>query len=234
MMLGNAGEESLPRHAPKFQGRKIFPNRWQNSPFRSALNKKRVPDDYGARGGGVEQMDDWPDFKGVDWSDQYPRLLLYAEGRLRRLQWPRGRPQSQDFVQRAIEKALSGERKFDSGKTLLHNLCQIISSDIGHEVKSYNNRHVTSEDDAVVNMVDYRQQNPEEAAHYRQLARHFLDYLDSHDSAARIVADLMINSGITKSNEIAVHRGLSISEIENIKKRLRRLTENYRTARASA
>jgi hypothetical protein len=137
-------------------------------------------------------------------------------------------------VQRAIEKALSGERKFDSGKTLLHNLCQIISSDISHDVKSYNNRHVTSEDDAVVNIVDYRQQSPEETAHYSQLTRHFLDYLDSCDAAARIVADLMINSGITESNEIAVHRGLSVSEIENIKKRLRRLTQNYRTARASA
>jgi hypothetical protein len=83
-------------------------------------------------------------------------------------------------------------------------------------------------------MVDYRQQSAEETAHYSQLARHFLDYLGSHDAAARMVADLMINSGITKSDEIAVHRGLSVSEIENIKKRLRRLTENYSTARASA
>jgi DNA-directed RNA polymerase specialized sigma24 family protein len=202
--------------------------------FLVGIEQKCLPDDYAGRSGGVERMDDWPDFKGVDWSDQYPRLLLYAEGRLRRLHWPRGRPQCQDFVQRAIEKALSGERKFDSGKTLLHNLCQIVSSDISHEVESYNNRHVSFEDDAVVNMVDYRQQSPEETAHYSHLARHFLDYLGSHDAAARTVADLMINSGITKSTEIAVHRGLSVSEIENIKKRLRRLTENYRTARASA
>jgi len=61
-------------------------------------------------------MNDWPDFRRLDWSDLLPRLLLYAEGRIRRLSWPRGRLQAQDFVQQAIERALSGERSYDQKK----------------------------------------------------------------------------------------------------------------------
>jgi hypothetical protein len=178
-------------------------------------------------------MDDWPDFKSVDWSDLYPRLLLYTEGRLRRLRWPRGRPSSQDFLQHAVEKALRRERTFDSGKTLFLNLCQIISSDISHQVECYDNRNIISEDDTVVNIVDYRQ-SPEDTTHYSQLVRHFLDYLSSRDATVTDVADLMINSDITKSGELALQLGLSVREIENIKKRLRRLVEQYRTARAIA
>jgi len=66
------------------------------------------------------------------------------------------------------------------------------------------------------------------------LFRAFLDYRGLHDTEARIVADLMINSDITKSSELAVQLGLSVKKIENIKKRLRRLTENYMTDRRIA
>jgi RNA polymerase sigma factor (sigma-70 family) len=171
-------------------------------------------------------MDAWPDFRFVNWAEEYPKLLLFAAGRLRRLHWPRGRPQPHDFVQRAIEKALSGKRTYDRKKRLLQNLCQIISGDISHEVESYDSRNVASEDDTVINIVDYRE-NPEDTAYYRQLQGKLLEYLDSHDSAARDVADLMICSEITKSSELAAQLGFSVKEIENIKKRLRRLLENY-------
>jgi hypothetical protein len=71
-------------------------------------------------------MDDgWPDLTRVDWPDEYPRLLLMAEGRIRRLAWPRGKPQARDFVQRAILKALSGQRTYNSKKTLFEKaLCR--------------------------------------------------------------------------------------------------------------
>jgi DNA-directed RNA polymerase specialized sigma24 family protein len=110
-------------------------------------------------------MNDWPDFRR-QLSDLYPRLLLYAEGRIRRLSWPRGKPQAQDFAQQAIEKALSGKRTYDRKKDLFHNLCQIISCDISHEIQSYDNRcsrHFTSEDDTIINMVDCHE-NPEDIA----------------------------------------------------------------------
>jgi RNA polymerase sigma factor (sigma-70 family) len=174
----------------------------------------------------MERMDDWPDFRFVNWAEEYPKLLLFAAGRLRRLHWPRGRPQPHDFVQRAIEKALSGNRTYDRKKRLLQNLCQIISGDISHEVEAYDSRNVASDDDTVVNIVDYRE-NPEDTVYYRQLERNLLDYLGSHDTDARDVADLMIRSEITNSSELAAQLGSSVRQIENIKKRLRRLLGNY-------
>jgi hypothetical protein len=140
--------------------------------------------------------------------------------------WSQATPQCQDFVQRAIEKALSGERSYDRRKTLFQNLCQIISSDISHEAQSYKNKHTVPEDDTVVNLVDYKQ-DPEDTAHYGELVRDFLYYLGSRDDLAKGIADLMIKSEIAKSAELALTLGLSVQEIENAKKRLRRLTEHY-------
>jgi hypothetical protein len=207
--------------------KKFSLNVWQNLALPSALAKGASTSTIkkGA-GGGVERMDDWPDFRDANWSDLYPRLLLYAVGRLGGLLWSRARPQYQDFVQRAIEKALSGERSYDRRKTFFQNLCQIISSDISHEVQSYENKHTVPEDDTVVNLVDYKQ-NPEDTTHYGELVRDFLYYLGSRDDLAKEIADLMINSDITKSTELALTLGLSVQQIENAKKRLRRLTEHY-------
>jgi hypothetical protein len=129
-------------------------------------------------------------------------------------------------VQSAIEKALSKERSYDRRKTLFQNLCQIISSDISHEIQSYDNKHVVPQDDTVVNLIDYKQ-NPEETTHYGEISRDLLCYLGSRDELAKEIADLMINSDITQSAELAVALALSVQQIENAKKRLRRLIENY-------
>ena len=169
-------------------------------------------------------MDDWPDLSRVDWFDLYPRLLLNAKGRIRRLWWPRDKPQAQDFVQRAILKALSGDRTYDRKKTLLENLCQIISSEISHETQSYDTKNVTSEDETIVNIEDYRGESPEDTTYYREMVRRYLDFLGSHDRVARDIADLMLNRYVTESEELAIQRGLSVREIENGKKRLGRLT----------
>ena len=57
-------------------------------------------------------MDDWPDFGRVDWKDIYPRLFLATVGRLRRLRWHRAcEMHAADFVQTAIEKAMSRQRR---------------------------------------------------------------------------------------------------------------------------
>jgi len=74
--------------------------------------------------------------------------------------------------------------------------------------------------------VDYKQ-NPEEITQYGEFVRDFIYYLGSRDDLAKQIADLMINSDITKSAELALALGASVQTIENTKKRLRRLTEHY-------
>src|SRR6266446_6512298 len=63
-------------------------------------------------------MDDWPDFGRVDWKDVYPRLLLATVGRLRRSRWRRAcEMHATDFVQTAIEKAMSRQRSWDPNRS---------------------------------------------------------------------------------------------------------------------
>jgi len=222
----NAGARTISGRAGNLARKKIFFDRVAKSCHAVGIKKGRLEYHHKGADGGVARMDDWPDFRNVNWPDLYPRLLLYAVGRLRRLLWSRARPQCQDFVQRAIEKALSKERSYDRRKTLFQNLCQIISSDISHEVLSYENKHTVPQDDTVINLIDYKQ-NPEETTRYGEISRDLLCYLGSRDTLAKKIADLMINSDITKSTELSVTLGLSVRQVENAKKRLRRLTEGY-------
>ena len=172
-------------------------------------------------------MEEWPDFSGVNWGDLYQKLLLFAVRRVRRYSWPRDKPQPQEFVQRAILKALSRERIWDCKKNLFENLCQIISNLIYHERNSYDNknvRNVASDDEAVVNISDCR--TPEDIAYEKELERKLLEYLASYDRVACKIGVLMLR-GVKKSESIAIQLGLSVREIENGKKRLRRLAQNY-------
>lgn len=175
----------------------------------------------------------WPDFRDLDWEDLYPRLLLATKGRMSRVRW-RGQQWAtapmgllaEDFVQTAIKEAMSGERRYDSSKSLFKNLCHIVSSEISNVVQSYENKNVEHEDDNIINFVDNRD-SPETAAIYTQMADRFLIYLEARDPPAKQVAEQIILCNLVKSLELSVELRRPVSDIENIKKRLRRLCRKY-------
>ena len=172
-------------------------------------------------------MDDWPDFRRVDWKDVYPRLLLATVGRLRRSRWRRAcEMHATDFVQTAIEKAMSRQRSWDPSRSLFQNLWQIVSSEVHHEAVSYGNKNLNPVDETVVQLRDCRE-NPEDTAIYRSQVDHILNYLRSHDADAASIANLILNFEITKSIELSVQLKRPVHEIENIKKRLRRYCQKY-------
>lgn len=172
-------------------------------------------------------MDDWPDFRRVDWKDVYPRLLLATVGRLRRSRWHRAcEMHATDFVQTAIEKAMSRQRCWDPNRSLFQNLWQVVSSEVSHAAVSYENKNLNPVDETVVQTSDYRE-NPEDTAIYRSRVEHLLNYLRSHDTDAASIANLILNVGITKSIELSVQLKRPVHEIENIKKRLRRHCQKY-------
>jgi hypothetical protein len=173
-------------------------------------------------------MDDWPDFGRVDWNDVYPRLLLATVGRLRRSRWRREwEMHATDFVQTAIEKAMSRQRSWNPNLSLFQNLWQVVSSDVSHAAVSYENKNVDPVDETIVQISDCRA-NPEDSAISRSQVDHLLKYLCSHDAEAASIAHLILNAGVTKSSELSVELKRSVSEIKNIKKRLRRLCQKYR------
>ena len=183
----------------------------------------------------AEMTEKWPNFKEVDWDDLYPRLLLATQSRLNRVRW-RGQHRAtapmglmaRDFVQTAILKAMNGERRHDGSKSLFHNLCQIISSEVSNVVQSYENRHVEhAEDEKIVDIRDYRD-TPEDDACTWQAVHHLLAYLEEQDATAKQVAEQMILHERVSSLELSVELARTVSDIENTKKRLRRLCIKYR------
>jgi hypothetical protein len=172
-------------------------------------------------------MDDWPDFRRVDWKDVYPRLLLATAGRLRRSRWrPAREMHATDFVQTAIEKAMSRQRSWDPNRSLFQNLWQVVSSEVNHAAVSYENKNLDPVDEIVVQISDCRE-TPEDTAIYRSQLDHLLTYLHFQDADAARVANLIVNLGITKSIELSVQLKRPVHEIENIKKRLLRHCQKY-------
>ena len=178
-------------------------------------------------------MDNWPDFGQVDWKDVYPRLLLATVARLRRGRWsPVCEMHASDFVQTAIEKAMSRQRSWDPHRSLFQNLWQVVSSEVSHAAVSYENKKLDLIDETVVKVIDYRE-NPEDTAIYRSQLDHLLSYLHYHDADAAGIANLILNAGITKSIELSVQLKRPVHEIENIKKRLRRYCQRYQQEQAT-
>ena len=179
-------------------------------------------------------MDDWPDFRRVDWKDVYPRLLLATVGRIRRSRWRRaGEMHATDFVQTAIEKAMSRQRSWDPNRSLFQNLWQVVSSEVSHAAASYENKKLNPVDETVVQISDDYGKNPEDTVIYRSQVDHLLNYLRSHDADAASIANLILNVGITKSIELSVRLKRPVHEIENIKKRLRRHCQKYQQEQVS-
>ena len=178
-------------------------------------------------------MDDWPDFGRVNWKDVYPRLLLATVGRLRRSRWRRAcEMHATDFVQTAIEKAMSRQRSWDPNRSLFQNLWQVVSSEVSHAAVSYENRNLDPVDETTVQISDCRE-NPEDTAIYRSQVENLLSFLRYHDAEAASIADLILNVGITQSFELSVRLRRPMHEIENIKKRLRRHCQKYQQEQVS-
>ena len=172
-------------------------------------------------------MDDWPDFGRVDWKDVYPRLLLATVARLRRSRSHRAREmQATDFVQTAIEKAMSRQRSWDRNRSFFQNLWQIVSSELSHAADSYENRNLRHIDEIAAEIMDCSD-NPEEVTSYRSKIEDLLSYLRANDIDTAIVADMMLKAEITKSIELSAQLNRPVHEIENIKKRLRRYCHRY-------
>jgi hypothetical protein len=111
-------------------------------------------------------MSDIVDWNEVDWDDLYPRVIVVAANKLRRLSWrgkrfgpvPGGKT-AEDFVHDAIAKTLGGQREWKGEQhcSLFKHLVGIISSEISHLVTSPENRRTLQADENVIQIADHRQ-----------------------------------------------------------------------------
>jgi hypothetical protein len=188
----------------------------------------------------VQRMNDnsWPNFgllSRKELKDIYDRLLYYAARRLRRAWWSGGRD-PREFVHESFKKAINGQRNWDRTKSLYDNLRQIVSSEINHAAQhaaqSYEGKNVDTLDDAVVYIKDYRE-SQEDMLIYKSQVTHLLKFIYSKDRDAGGIAEIILHQGILKSSELGIQINKSVREIENIKKRLRRLCRLYQEEQQS-
>ena len=177
----------------------------------------------------------------VDWDDLVPRLLLLAMSRLSRMTW-RGRrgtatpgaAEAEDFVNDAIVKTISGQRVWQEEKcTLFQHLAGVVVSDISHAAEAAENRLMRA-DDAKENQsagwppgkADERPDQEQEAL-WRSEQRRVLGHLDDIDPRLAEMAELILIEDVDGSADLAKRLGCSISEVVNMRKRMKRALANF-------
>ena len=175
----------------------------------------------------------------IDWDDLIPRLFLYTRGRLHRgMRWRNkydgsipGGCEIEDFVHKAIIKTISGERKWDSKeRTIFKHLTGVISSEINHLSESKENELGIDGDDVLTTTSSQQLGfgfNPEQIAIAESEQIVFLEYLRCVDPQLKQLAELILSEGFRGSIEISNELGISVKNVNNLKKRLKRALKSY-------
>ena len=165
----------------------------------------------------------------VDWSELAPRLQAYALRRLRAA-CPRGsgkRPNVQgmdeeDFVEMAIEKLLSGRRKWPRGVSLWQVLCGIISSDIYNAIRKAKEFADADVSDAIDDTVSDSLDEDSYGENRKQILESLKD-----DPEAKKVAEYIMDADHDDPKQlrpkaIAEALRIPVKKVNNIKRRLQR------------
>jgi hypothetical protein len=173
------------------------------------------------------------DLSGIDWDDQYPRLVHFAHEKLQRLRWrgkrggaiPGGmRPE--DFVHEAIKKTLSEERTLNLDITPFAYFAGLISSLINHLVESPDNTKTLEVDDDKIIPFPDPQEDPEQALIRKSQEQEFLAYLGKKKPVLRRLAELMLYDPAWKLC-LTDKLNLSSTEVDSLKRALRRTTKDF-------
>jgi DNA-directed RNA polymerase specialized sigma24 family protein len=170
-----------------------------------------------------------------DWADLYPRLRLIAAGKLARLRW-RGRrggaipggKTAEDVVHDAIVKTISGERVWNQERdSLFKHLAGVISSDVNHSVTAVENTTTIQADDNVILFADHRD-NPEATIIRKSEEQRFFAHLETKKPSLRTLAELILYDPAGNSTtELAAKMNLSRTDVESLKRALRRATAEF-------
>lgn len=171
--------------------------------------------------------------KGIVWSqlpwpDIIPRIVLYAHNLLRRRPFAGVTASAEDLAWSAIEKTLSGTRRWDPERIgLLQHLMGTISSDVYNHARK--EMEISSDIlfQAAAAEVASQDETPEEEIIRKNETESLLKYLQNKDETVAKIASIMILFGINSTPEIANIMQISVSEMYNLKKRLRRYLSEY-------
>jgi DNA-directed RNA polymerase specialized sigma24 family protein len=172
------------------------------------------------------------------------RLTLHADRKLARLRWrgvqggaPPGGVRAEDIASDAITAVIAGTRTWDpkSQPDLLRYLRGVVDSMISKLVNSFDNRRTRrlgppggSGEASSAHEAAGREPDPAELASSREAAEAFrapiVEALKDDDVAYQVFECL--EADITKPSDVAEYLGLSVAEVNNAQKRLRRKVDD--------
>lgn len=173
------------------------------------------------------------------WEDVVPRLLLLAMSRLSRMSFrgqrdavPPGAAEAEDFVNDAIAKTMAGLRVWrPENCTLFQHLAGIVVSDISHAATSAENRLTLADDGRQPGgwPPDRTDDRPgqEEQTLWHSEQRRLLGYLQAIDPKLGQMADLILVEDIDGSAELATRLSMTVSDVANLKKRMKRAARAF-------
>lgn len=175
----------------------------------------------------------------TDVSTLVPRLLLLAMSRLARMTFqgrpgavPPGAAAAEDFVNDAIAKTMAGVRVWQKENcTLFQHLAGIIVSDISHAANAAENRLNLADDGHQPGgwPPDLPDERPgqEERLLWHSEQRRLLGHLDDVDPMLGRMAALMLVEDVDGSVELAGRLDVSVGDVANLKKRLKRAVRAF-------
>ena len=168
----------------------------------------------------------WEDF---DWANIVDRLTMFAASRIKRMPV---NVDCADIVYDAIKKTINSERPWNSGNVELEeHLKGVIRSIVSHIAEAnVNRKEIFIENNEQFDIFlghQYGEMSPEDNLYEKDMRDNFIDYLSSKDVYMAEMAKIMIEKEISKNIDLAKSMKKSISEINNIKKKLKRESNYY-------
>jgi len=175
-----------------------------------------------------------------DWKSLFPALVAYAEKRVKRLTWRSGKGElpgglePKDLAKKAIEAVFEGSRKWNPAKDpdIFKYLRGIVNSNVSHLVESAGHvrriyqAQTNSDEDGVplpINDPEAGDSSPEEEL----IAKDLFEYLWREAKGDKAIEAILlcVDDGVVKRSDIAHEFGISVDEVTNAKKRLKRIID---------
>lgn len=164
-------------------------------------------------------------WSALPWADILPRVVLFAHHLMKRRGY--AGVSAEDLTWNAIEKTLSGVRRWDFERVgIVEHLMGVVSSDL------YNAVRKTAGSVSIDNVIPLEslaseEKSPEEIAIEQSELKKFTEYLQAQDERLAELAKIILFFEDARSSEWASLMNMSVQELDLLKRRLRRAVEKF-------
>jgi hypothetical protein len=167
-------------------------------------------------------------WSALPWKDIIPRVVLFAHRLIRRRAFAGTETSAEDLAWSAIEKTLSGQRPWDVKRIgLVEHLMGVVSSDLYNSVRKAAHLSLEQLYESAADSIPSDEDSPEEIAIRRSETLNVLSFLREKDEKLAELATVTVLFGVTRAEELADLLNLSLNQVYELRRKLRRTLESY-------